>query len=116
MLTTIREKTQGIIATFILALIGIPFALWGINSYFEGGSRAEIAKVNSEEISERLYRATLEGVRREVDPNMADSPEIKRMVINGLVEETLLVRDAEQQGYRIDNARLARLIRQLPYF
>jgi len=116
MLTTIREKTQGIIATFILALIGIPFALWGINSYFEHDARTEIAKVDGEEISERAYRATLEGLRRQVDPRMADSAEIKRLVIDGMIDRALLVRDAERQGYRVDNERLARTIRQLPYF
>src|SRR6266516_1942599 len=106
MLTTIREKTQGIIATFILALIVIPFALWGINSYFEGGSRSEIATVNGQNISDQVYHTTLEGLRRRVDPRMADSAEIKRLVIDGLIDQTLLVRDAEGQGYRLDNERL----------
>ncbi len=116
MLTTIREKTQGIIATFILALIGIPFALWGINSYFEGGSRAEIADVNGEQISEQAYRARLENLRRQLDQRMASTVDIKRVVIDSMVDENLLVRDAQEQGYRIDNDRLASTIRQLPYF
>jgi len=116
MLTTIREKTQGIIATFIIALIAIPFALWGINSYFEGGSRLDVASIDGEKISEQAYRSTLESFRRKLDPSIADSPDVKRLVIDGLVEQTLLLRDAEERGLRLSNERLARTIRELPYF
>jgi len=42
MLTTIREKTQGWIAAIILGLVTIPFALWGINTYFESSGRSRI--------------------------------------------------------------------------
>jgi peptidyl-prolyl cis-trans isomerase D len=116
MLTTIREKTQGIIATIIIAFIAIPFALWGINSYFDGGSRLDVASVNGEKISEAAYRSTLEGFRRQLDPRMAENPEIKKLVVESLVDQTLLVRDADEQGYRLGSERLAGMIRELPYF
>ena len=38
MLQEIRERAQGWIAWFIVILISVPFALWGISSYFDGGS------------------------------------------------------------------------------
>src|SRR5688572_13165698 len=101
MLTTIREKTQGIIATFILALIGIPFALWGVNSYLDSDVRSTVASVNGEEISESDYRAAFDGFRRQLDPRVADNPEIKRMVVESLIERELLDRDAYDQGYRL---------------
>jgi peptidyl-prolyl cis-trans isomerase D len=116
MLTTIREKTQGIIAAFILALIGIPFALWGVNSYLDSGVRSDVASVNGEEISEFEYRTAFENFRRQLDPRMAENPEIKRMVVESLIERELLERDALDQGYRLGNERLAKMIRELPYF
>jgi len=116
MLTTIREKTQGIIATFILALIGIPFALWGVNSYLDAGVRSDVASVNGEKISEAQYRTAFDGLRRQLDPRAADNPEMKKMVVEGLIERELLERDAHDQGYRFGNERLARMIRELPYF
>lgn len=36
MLQAIRDKAHGIFAWVMLVLVGIPFALWGINNYFEG--------------------------------------------------------------------------------
>src|SRR5688572_17687268 len=93
MLTTIREKTQGIIATFILLLIVIPFAFWGINSYFEGGTQSYVAEVNGEKISEQMYRSALDGIRQQVDPRMADNRELKRIVAEDLVNRNLLISD-----------------------
>src|SRR5687768_3819560 len=111
MLTTIREKTQGIVAAIIITFIAIPFALWGVNSYFDGGSRLDVAVVNGEKISEQAYRSTLDGFRSQLDARMADNPEIKRLVVDGLIDQTLLVRDADAQGYRFGSERLAKTIR-----
>ena len=37
MLTAIRYRVSGWIAYFIVLLISIPFALWGVDQYFGGG-------------------------------------------------------------------------------
>ena len=39
MLHFIRERAQGWVAWFIVGLITIPFALWGVNSYITGAFR-----------------------------------------------------------------------------
>ena len=46
MLSAIREKATGWIAWMIVILISIPFALWGVNSYFEGATQIVIAVAN----------------------------------------------------------------------
>jgi len=116
MLSTIREKTQGIIATFILLLIVIPFALWGINSYFESGSKLNVATVNGNDISQLSYRRTLDQLRGRVAPATFDSRQFKQTILDSLIDQTLLVQDAGSQGYRVSNALLAQTIRALPYF
>jgi peptidyl-prolyl cis-trans isomerase D len=46
MLETFREHSKGWLAKLILALITVPFALWGIDSYLQGaGSNVALAKV-----------------------------------------------------------------------
>ena len=114
MLSTIREKTQGIIATFIIALIAIPFALWGINSYFEGGSNTAVAKVNGTPIRQPTYQAALEQVRA-VNPGQ-DNRALRELVLDGLITQVLLMEDAQDHGYRLSDARLAQMIREAPYF
>ena len=38
MLQTIHDKAKGWIAYAIVGIITVPFALFGINQYFEGGA------------------------------------------------------------------------------
>lgn len=116
MLTQIREKTQGIIAGFILALIGIPFALWGVNSYFDTGGKINVAKVDGVGISQDEYRRTLDRMRVHVEPQALNDPRFKQSVLDSLISQTLLTRDAENQGYRISDVQLAQILRDQPAF
>jgi peptidyl-prolyl cis-trans isomerase D len=116
MLSTIREKTQGIFATIILVLVVVPFALWGINSYFGSGSKINVAKAGDIEISQVKYRRELDRLRGRVEPATLDNPQFKQRILDNLIDRALLVHDAEAQGYRFDDARLAQTIRELPYF
>jgi len=124
MLTSIREKTQGWIAAIILGLVTIPFALWGINTYFEGGGRLNVAEVNGVDIGVESYKRTLESQRRSlqqmlgrsVDPRLFDTPEFRQRVLDGLIDELLFVTDVEASGYRVSNAELSRQIRLAPQF
>ncbi len=116
MLSTIREKTQGIIATFILALIAIPFALWGVNSYFDTGGKINVAKAGDMDISQAEYRRALEQLRARVEPKTLNDPQFKQSVVDDLINKALQARDAEDQGYRIGDAQLAQILRNQPAF
>jgi peptidyl-prolyl cis-trans isomerase D len=123
MLSTIREKTQGWIAAIILGLIAIPFALWGINYYFEGG-QLNVADVDGAKISVDQYRRALDDQRRALtqmlgrgaDPRLFDTPVFRERVLDGLIDEILITRDVETQGYRVSDAELVRQIRFAPQF
>ena len=115
MLAKIREKTQGIIATLILCFVAIPFILWGIGSYFEGSSSVAVAEVNGMEISQQAYRERLEELRA-ADPKRADNRAMKELILDSLIDQTLLLAEAEDRGYRLSDARLAQTIRDIPYF
>jgi peptidyl-prolyl cis-trans isomerase D len=53
MLQTIRDYFSGIFSWIIIAMIGVPFALWGINQYTDkGGKASDVALVNGEGISQ----------------------------------------------------------------
>lgn len=116
MLIQIREKTHGIVAGFIVTLIAIPFALWGVNSYFSGDSALSVAKVDGIEITHVAYRNALDQFRGRVNPEMLDSRQFKERVLEGLIDQALLVADAERHGYRFSDAGLNQLIHKLPYF
>ncbi len=124
MLSTIREKATGIFAWLIVGLISIPFALWGINSYFEGGGQAVVATVNGVDIDLNTYQQALSERRRVmaqimqqgIDSDFLDSDVFKRQVLDGLIQNVAESSHADLQGYRIGSDTLGHSIRQLPYF
>ena len=116
MLSAIRDKTQGIFAAVILILVGVPFLLWGINSYFDSDSKMNVAKAGDIDISQVKYRREIDRLRGRVEPATFDKPQFKQRILDSLIDRALLVHDAEAQGYRLSNARLAQTIRELPYF
>lgn len=123
MLSTIREKTQGLFATVILVLIAALFVLGGIGYYFEGG-QPNVAMVNGTAITVDSYRRALDEQRRAVtqmlgrnaDPRLFDTPAFRERILDGLIDEILLARDVEAQGYRVSDAELAAQIRTAPQF
>ncbi len=117
MLSAIREKTQGIIAAIILSLVIIPFALWGTYSYFEGSSNVNVATVDGTSISQQAYRLALDRLlASNIRPEILQSPEFKQQVLDNLIEQTLLVQNGIDQGYRVGDAELARMIQEEPAF
>ncbi len=124
MLTEIRSRATGWIAWFIVILISIPFALWGVNTYFEGAAEINVAVVNGEEIDQRAYRDALEVSRARLgqllgdnaDPELTNSAEFKNNVLTGLITQVLLSMDADQKGYRFSDAQLRQFIQSVPAF
>lgn len=124
MLHFIRDRAQGWIAWFIVGLISIPFALWGVNSYLTGPSDVVVAEVNGNEIKQAELQQSLQQYRDQMrnmlgeqfDPAMFEGPMVKRNVLNGLIEQ-LLLRDAnEKLGQRVSDAEISQVIRTTPAF
>lgn len=124
MLTKIREKATGVFAWIIVVIITIPFALWGINSYFEGGGQAVVATVEGVDIDLNTFQRAMSERRRmmaqvlqqNVSSEFFQSQTFRRQVLEGLVENAAQSSYAERRGYRVSDGVLGQSIRGLPYF
>ena len=124
MLTSIRENISGWIAWLIVILISIPFALWGVNSYFEAQSTVVVAKGDGIKITDRQLKNALDRqariLRSQVGPKMAaqmvEKPAFKQQVLNSLIERQLLREDITDSGFRLSDAQLNAVIQQTPDF
>ncbi|MDQ3797030.1 MAG: SurA N-terminal domain-containing protein, partial [Pseudomonadota bacterium] len=122
-LTTIRDRISGWIAYFVVLLISIPFALWGIETYFGGGNDLVAAEVNGVEIpmqaftyqyqQQRQYLQQLYGGH--LPPGQSDAA-IKRTVLQGMVRAELLQQVVSKVGYRISDQALLDAIMKLDAF
>lgn len=123
MLDRIRTVAQGWVGKALLALITIPFALFGIDSYLSSaGNNAAVAKVGKNSISVQEYDNALKNARNrlqsegKLDQAQLDSPEVKSLVLNQLINKQLLNDEIKQAHYAISDVQLATYITGMPEF
>ena len=123
-LQKIRDRAQGWFAYTIIGMLIIPFAVWGINYYFEGGGPMDAALVGDSKISVQEFQRAYQQQRQQMqamfggnaDPALLDGPRLKQQVLQQLVEERVLSQLAHEQGLRIGDRQLHDVIVALPAF
>lgn len=124
MLQTINDKAKGWVAYTVVGLIAVPFALFGISSYTDGGHGGLVAAtVNGEEIPvQQVQQVVLQQRQRlaqmfggQLPPNMSEEV-IKNQALDLVVNEMLLRQEAENNGYRASNQEVYDTISGIPAF
>ncbi len=123
MLDRIRTVAQGWVGKALLALITIPFALFGIDSYLSSaGSNVAVAKVAGNNISLQEYDNALKNTRNRLqsdgkfDQAQLDSPEVKSLVLNQLINKQLINDEIRRANFAISDVQLATYITGMPEF
>ncbi len=123
MLDSIRSVATGWVGKALLALITIPFALFGIDSYLsQAGNNVAIAKVDGSDISIQEYSNALQNLRNrlqsegKVDPAELDNPQVKMLVLDQLINQQLLEKEIKSANYAISDVQLATYITDMPNF
>jgi peptidyl-prolyl cis-trans isomerase D len=112
----VHEKKR--VVQVVLAIIILPFALWGVDSYRNAGGPAPLATVNGEKIGQQEFEEAMEQQRQRIremagnnfDPAFFDQPEIKRSVLEGLVTQRVLSLDAKQAGLMPSEEQIAQIL------
>lgn len=73
MLSSIKKKSKGWISYVVIALVAIPFALFGIASYFGYSSNPTIIKINGEKITASDYQRLFSQESRRIRQLLGDS-------------------------------------------
>ena len=124
MLQDIRENSQGTIAKIIIGLLIVSLSIWGMDAIVGGFSgEPEVATVNGEDITERdfLRVVQMESQRRlssmeRPDPAMLNEDQIRKDVLDSLIQEQVLIQDASAQGLALSDEDIDALITQMPQF
>ncbi|HSO78694.1 MAG TPA: SurA N-terminal domain-containing protein, partial [Chromatiaceae bacterium] len=124
MLQEIRERAQGWIAWGVVILISIPFAFWGIQSYMGGGTEPVVATVNGAEITARSFDRQVEETRMRLRerlgaayrPELFEEQALRAQVLEGMIQEQLLLQVSHDMGLRASNRELQAAILSNPAF
>jgi peptidyl-prolyl cis-trans isomerase D len=126
MLQQIREFAgKRVVRWLFIIFLVIPFGLFGIDAYINRVSSGEAAanvggvQVSQAELDNALRRQAeiyREQFRGQFDASIMDNPEIRRAVLDGLVNEKLMAIGSERAGLRIPDAALAERITRMPEF
>ncbi len=113
-----KRITQG-----FLALITLPFAFWGVDSYVRnvdvGAGVATVggSKITKQELQgalreqEERMRAQLGG---KLDPTMFETPQMRRAVLDSLVTQRLLAEQTRKAMLTVGNDQLIQFIAGVP--
>ncbi|MEO7728665.1 MAG: SurA N-terminal domain-containing protein [Burkholderiales bacterium] len=109
----------------LLAIIFLPFAFFGIDSYFrtaDGGNH--VATVGGIPVTQQEFSLALQErqnylqrlVGNRVDPAMLDSPELRFAVLDSIIRQRLLVNQAVRSNVLVSDEQLQQVIAEQPAF
>ncbi len=118
MLQAINDRIKGWLGIVIVVLIGLPFALWGIQSYLDDAGPLYAAKVNGIEISanefERSVSIQRQTMLRQYGGQLPiDETALRERTLTQLINQRLLEGVTFENGYRISDSILSAKIKQL---
>lgn len=124
MLQSIRDNLTGPIVWVVIGLITVPFAIWGVESFFTGGTDPTVAKIGGVKITQSQFRGAYENRYRQMQQlygesfraDMIDPAKLRESVLDDLVQESVLRQSARSEGYRASNAAVREYIESIPAF
>ncbi|PIE83703.1 MAG: hypothetical protein CSA09_00190 [Candidatus Contendobacter odensis] len=124
LLQKIRDGSKGWLAYIIVGFLTIPFAIWGINYYFEGGGPIDAANVGGSKISLQEFQRAYQQQRQQIQAMLGDQADssflegtvLKKQVLNQLINERVLDQFTRDQGLRASDQQLHGAVMALPLF
>lgn len=116
MLTKIREKLQGAFAWGILILIGVPFALWGINNYIDNARETPVASVGDKDFYQRDVTKAYEQYSRNLQGLGIDEQILKAQALDKLIKDEVLLQYVTAEGLTATPDNVREFIKSLEYF
>ncbi|HET7313759.1 SurA N-terminal domain-containing protein [Salinisphaera sp.] len=124
MLQKIRDGASGPLAYIVVAVIAVVFGVWGVGSYFTPSADPVVASVGDTNITQsqlqqafnQRYQRLRQMMGDHFDASMFPRDEIRKNVLDGMIEQAVMTQYARDNGYRVTDANLLALIRSNPQF
>lgn len=113
------------IVQVFLALITLPFAFFGVDSYMQNsGTGDDVAKIGDIKITQQQFQQAVRDQQdrlrtqlgAQFDPKLLDSPEARTAILDDLVNQRLLLVDANKKGMFVGDDAIRRTIGAIDAF
>jgi len=118
-----RKVIKGWLGKVLLILFLTPLALVGIEGYFGGGNKADVAKtVNGQDISKKDLENLTKTYKEQYlslvkgDETLLNQSYIQENALNTLIARSLLLQQAEKLGISLSDAQIEQMLAQQPSF
>lgn len=123
MLGFMRKKAGSWLIKIVFGVIVLVFVFWGVGSFDEDRAN-RLALVNGESIGpdeyRRAYNNYLENLRRQfgdqLSPELIDRLQVRQQVINGLINQKLMLQEARKLRLRVSDQELVEAIQGIEMF
>ncbi|ESK40956.1 hypothetical protein P256_00384 [Acinetobacter nectaris CIP 110549] len=118
-----RKLIRGWLGKVLLVLFLAPVALVGIEGYFGGSSKGDVAKkVNGQDITNKDLDELMKAYRQQYlqyvqgDESLLNTHAIQEAALNTLIAKTLLLQQAKKLDISMSDAQFVQMLSQLPDF
>lgn len=118
-----RTLIKGWLGKVLLVLFLTPLALVGIEGYFSGSNKADVAKsVNGQDISNKELESATKNYKDQYlslvkgDESLLNLPVIQEKALDALIARNLLQQQAEKLGMTLSDVQLEQMLAQQPNF
>ena len=123
MLQWLTDRASRWFVYTIIILVSVPFALWGLNDYFNGGGKQVAAEVAGQSISIQAFAQAYRNEQLRLLQNFGghlppglNQQTLKRAVLDRLVRDKVIYLAARKDGYTVTDRELADQLLSIPAF
>ena len=124
MLQSLRDRTSGVVAWFIVGLLIIPFAFFGIEQFATGTADPKIATVGDKDITQsefrnaynQRYQRLVQMLGENFDASTLDQAAFRSGVLEDMIRQEAQLQYASEEGWRVSDQELMAFLRTVPAF
>ncbi|MEW9623188.1 SurA N-terminal domain-containing protein [Rhodanobacter geophilus] len=124
MLQAMRNKMHGWPAVVLLGVATFAMTFFGIEGYIMSRADTYVAKVGKHEISQQDFQDRMNQLRQQLsaeqgdsfDPDAFEKPEMKLKVLDGMIDQQLLLKANQDWGVRVPDQAVRDYIAGIPAF
>jgi len=118
-----RTLVRGWLGKVLMAIVALPFVLFGVESYFNGGAASDVAatvddsKISRPELEQRVVEQRNKLLQR-VGGNseLIDEKVLHDQVLEGLIAQNVALIKARKLGFTISDSQMVEMLHKEPSF